>query len=135
MLSSKDSARMKTKWEPSLLCPRLTFLLAFCFSAICTSQSHRFLQSLTMKPVTFLGGNCQGGVRMERLIQRDKCPGENTPTQPIRGILLLPALPGICLLHQDAERETTSLLHLPPASTGERGSQQKETRCSVTTDD
>lgn len=113
MLSSKDSARMKTKWEPSLLCPRLTFLLAFYFSAICTSQSHRFLHSLTMKPVTFLGGNCKGGVHMERLIQRDKCPGENTPTQPNRGILLLPALPGICLLHQDAESDHGSA---PPSS-------------------
>lgn len=93
------SARTQTNWEASLLCPRLTFLLAFYFPAICTSQSHRFVQSLAVKLVTFLGGSCKGGEH----VRRPKCPGEDTPTQCISGILLFPALPGICLPYQDAE--------------------------------
>lgn len=97
------SARTQTNWEASLPCPRLTFLLAFYFPAICTSQSHEFVQSLAVKLITFLGGNCKGGVHIGRPIQRHKCPREDTPTQHIPGILLFPALPDICLLYQDAE--------------------------------
>lgn len=52
--SSTPHQGPKPNWEASLLRPRYWFSY---FSAICTSQSHRFVQSPTMKPVTFLGGN------------------------------------------------------------------------------
>ena len=124
---SHSSARTKTNWEASLMGPRLTFPLAFYFSATSTSQSHRFVQSMTMKLVTFLGGSCKGGVHIKRVIQRDKCPGENTPTQAIGGILPLPALPDICLLYQDAE---TSHGSAPPSFYQHRRAQESA-RCSV----
>lgn len=131
MLSSNilnPSARTKNKLRSLSAVSQIDFPLASyswlsSFSAICTSQSHRLVQSPTMKLVTFLGGNYKGGVHIEWLIQRDKCP-----TQPIGGILLLPALPDICLLYQDAESSHGSA---PPSSCQHRKAQESAERNKV----
>lgn len=123
MLSSNPlshSARTKTNWEASLLGPRLTFLLAFYFSAICTSKVTGLL--VTMKLVTFLGGNCKGAcISSDWSKGTSKRPGENAPTQPICGNLLLPALPDVCLLYQDAESSDGSA---PPSFCQHRRAQE-----------
>lgn len=121
MLSSKSlnhAARTKTNWEASLMGPRLTFLLIFHFSAIRSSQRHNFVQSPTSKLITFLGGNSKGGAHIERRVQRDKRPRENTPTHAVCSILLFPALLDICLLCQERPRVCSTFLLLTQENTG-----------------